>query len=144
VLVGALLVTLFVYYKLTRVAGPEEEAEHFLELLAEGKADRAHAEASRSLRTRQTVAMLSLAAQTWGLNGYDRSSWDEVQVTDREATLSGSVITKDGGIVPLVVKLVREGDQWQVLSVALAPPEANHPKGGESNDRPGDAAPEDP
>lgn len=107
-----------VYQLRSRTAGPEEEANSFLRLLSEGKADKAYADAARSLRRHKTAGMLTIDAQIWGLSSYAHSSWERIQVEDRKATLKGSVTTKSGEVIPLVLNLVREEDRWCVESIA--------------------------
>jgi hypothetical protein len=67
--------------------------------------------------------MLRLEMRRLGLESYGRSSWDDVNIADEEATLEGSVTTREGHVIALLVTLVREEDQWRVLSVGLAPSE---------------------
>jgi hypothetical protein len=67
--------------------------------------------------------MLRLEMRRLGLESYGGSSWDDVTIADEEATLEGSVTTREGHVIALLVTLVREEDQWRVLSVGLAPSE---------------------
>ena len=130
---GLTLVALFVlgalalYVGVTRPPTPAATAEHFLRLVAHGKADEACAEAAPALRARTTAGMLSIEARRLGLTGSAYVSWDEIDVTGDEATLEGSVTTANGDAIALVVKLVQLENRWRVLSVKLTPSEDAEP-----------------
>jgi hypothetical protein len=108
---------------LGRPATPDRVADRFLALVAEGKGEEAMLETAPALRARSTPDLLILQARKLGLKGYAGSSWTEVRVEGREATLEGTVTTRGGDDVPLVVQLVRGEQQWLVLSLAAAPKE---------------------
>ena len=126
VVAGAIL-----YQKYSQTAGPEEEANSFLRLLAEGKEQSAYADAARSLRTRKTPGMLALEAQSLGIKNYASSSWRAVHQDGREATLEGAVTTRSKEVIPLVVKLVHE-DRWRVQSIAPGSPGRDEHEGENS------------
>jgi hypothetical protein len=101
--------------------GPVSTTRTFLALLGKGKNHDAYALGSSAFRSQRTPGMLGMEAKKLGLNSYSSSSWPEVRVEADRATLEGTVTTKDGEAVPLVVVLVREKDGWRVLSVAARP-----------------------
>jgi hypothetical protein len=112
------LVGLIVYLVRNRTPGPVEVAETFLALLGEGKADRAYKHTAPAMRAHTTAGMLTLRARQLGLNGYSHCTWEDVHIEDDQATLEGQVTTKNGAVIAVVVKLVRQDDQWRVLSIA--------------------------
>jgi hypothetical protein len=122
------------YISFIRPASPDQVAARFLSHIADGRGDAAYADAARDLRSRKTPDMLRLEFRTLGINSYGTSAWSEPHIAGREATLEGTVTTRAGQVIPLVITLVREEEQWRVLSVAAAPEE---PEGEEGS---GDAA----
>jgi hypothetical protein len=118
-LVVVCLVGLGFYLRSTRPPDPVRVTERFLAHLTEGRGSEAFADAAAGLRRRRTADMLRLEMRRLGLESYGGSSWDDVNIADEEATLEGSVTTREGHVIALLVTLVREEDQWRVLSVGL-------------------------
>ena len=125
---GAVLGMVALYVGVTRPPSPVATAERFLRLVARGKAEEAYAEVAPALQARTTAGMLTLEARLKGLTSYAYASWDEIDVTDDEATLDGAVTTGSGDVIAVVVKLVQLDKRWRVLSVTLSPPEGAEPK----------------
>jgi hypothetical protein len=128
VLVAALaLGVLALYLGLTRPPSPMATAERFLQLVARGRAEEAYAEMAPALSKRTTAGILTLEARRKGLTSYANASWDEIDVKGDEATLEGSVTTRSGNVIDVVMQLVRLENRWRVSAVTLTPPEDAEP-----------------
>jgi hypothetical protein len=115
------LFSLGLFLRATRPADPAQVTERFLAHLADGSGREAFTDAAAALRRARTAEMLRLELRRLGLVSYARSSWPDVTIDDHEATVEGSVTTREGAVVALLVTLVREEDQWRVASVTAAP-----------------------
>ncbi len=113
----ACLLVLGFFLRSARPPDPVRVTERFLAHLAEGRGSEAFADAAIALRRRRTAEMLRLEMRRLGLDSYRGSSWDDVTIADEEATLEGSVTTREGNVITLLVTLVREEEQWRILSV---------------------------
>jgi hypothetical protein len=111
------------YLAAGRPVGPDRVADRFLALVAEGNGEEAMLVAAPALRARSSPDILTRQARKLGLKGFAGSCWSEVRVDGEEATLEGTVTTRNGEDVPLVVRLVRGEQQWLVLSLSAAPAE---------------------
>jgi hypothetical protein len=97
--------------------GPQAAAGRFLALVAQGKTHEACLASASAFRKRMTPGMLLLQAQRWGLEGDHSAAWTQVALENDRAVLEGTLTTRKG-VLGLVVHLVRESEEWRVLSAA--------------------------
>jgi hypothetical protein len=97
--------------------GPRAAAGRFLALVAQGRTHEACLASASAFRKRMTPGMLLLQAQRWGLEGDPSPAWTQVAVENDRAVLEGTLTTRKG-VLRLVVHLVKESDEWRVLSAA--------------------------
>jgi hypothetical protein len=118
-----------------RPRSAEETANRFFRLLAEEDVNGAFAQAAPQMQKGRSPSMLLLEARRWGLSSSSRLSWSEIKEAESEATLTGTLVNKDGPDFLLLVKLVRVGNSWRVLSVGPAPRRTSPETSAESEER---------
>ena len=97
-----------------------EAAENFLSLLANDKMAEAYALTSSALKGQQSEAQFAANAKKLRLTDYRSVIFWQRNLTNNVAELSGTMTTKDGGSVPISLKLVQEDGKWVVLSMGGA------------------------
>jgi hypothetical protein len=102
-------------YSLTKPAA--DAGDQFFALLADGKTHEAYQAAAAPWRAREDEETFTAGLRQLGLTDCASVQWDSRSINNNERTLGGTMTTKQGGTVPLTVKLVQEGGQWKVLSV---------------------------
>jgi hypothetical protein len=105
--------------------------DKLLALVAEGKITEAYKSTAFVSQAQQSEAEFAELMKRSGLTEYKSSLWLNRKIENNQATLEGTVTTRTGTTIPLVVKLVKEGNDWKVLSIQV-------PQGRRSRSR-GDA-----
>lgn len=116
VLGGAIVVLAF-----TLTAGPVKAANAFFEATARQGAAASYALAAQPFRDSVPLASWDAMTTQSGLKGYAGSSWGSREVQNDTATLNGSLKVGGGGVLPVIVHLVKGGPSgWMVLSINVA------------------------
>ena len=110
--VGGLIWTVY------RATAPlADAADQLFAQIARGDVGGAYASTASALRARHTEEEFADLVEQLGLTGYVSSSWPNRHLTTNEATVTGTVQTRDGRTIPLTVKLVHEGGKWRVSEI---------------------------
>lgn len=97
--------------------GPEKVAREFLEAAAEGDAARAYETFSVPLRDVQSLEQLqAMMDQNPSLFATTDATFSNRKVDGSGAELSGTATLESGTEIPVSFSLVRENDEWKVIS----------------------------
>lgn len=97
--------------------GPEKVAREFMEAAAEGDAPRAYETFSAPLRDVQSLEQLqAMLDQNPSLFATTDATFSNRKVDGSGAQLSGTATLESGTEVPVSFGLVRENDEWKVIS----------------------------
>jgi len=120
---GLLLVTvcgglaaLFVASLIGLFSAVGKPADAFLTRLGTGDTTGAYNSGASGLRAAETPESFAAFVKSSRLDQYQSSHWNNYRIVNRQATVEGTVILKDGSIVPLRVSLVNEGG-WKVTGL---------------------------
>ncbi len=126
VLLAALVVAFVFWWTGDAVAA----ADGFLAHLSEGKFEAAYESAAEALRTQQSLEEFTRAVEAMGLMGCGSAVWTSREVQNDQANLEGSLSLKDGGTLPLSMKLVKESGEWRVIAMTTPRAGAVQSSGG--------------
>jgi len=84
----------------------------------------AYGDASRAIQARYSVEQFTAMVQAHypGLTRVSRAEYGLVRTQGRHATLEVYLIGEDGGVMPCVYMMVREGDSWRIDGARLLQP----------------------
>jgi len=114
-LVLAVVVTFFA------TSGLPKAADAFFSLLQQGRVHDAYLATAADFRAATSEEDFTAFLQTTALVNYQSASWSSRSIKNNTGRLEGTVTTKEGGQVPVEVDLVKEGEQWKILSLRKAP-----------------------
>src|SRR5262249_8810522 len=77
----------------------------------------AYLSTAKALRAQQDEASFTKAVRGLGLTEYASVSWHQRRIDNDQGRLEGAVTTKQGGVIPVTLTLVKEDGTWKVLSV---------------------------
>lgn len=110
----------FVYY-LTQA--PVDDAERFLTSLAQGNMQDAYGATAFTFQQQIDEETFVREIRRLGLQDNASASWSSRNISNGMATLSGKITTKQRGVIPLKIILIKEAGAWKVL--ALEVPDAS-------------------
>jgi hypothetical protein len=110
-----MLITIFsVFYGLS---GAVSDTEDFFALLAQGNLHEAYLSTASAFRREVTEDAFSRYVNRTGLVDNASASWTSRSLENNLGELKGEIITKQRGVIPLTVKLVKEDGRWRVLGL---------------------------
>jgi len=95
-------------------SGITDTADEFFASARQGDYAAAHGLTSQSLQNECSVDRLTGYLEENGLNKVVDTSWSSRSVKNGEGELAGSLEIESGGTIPIVIKLVSEGDVWKI------------------------------
>ncbi len=98
-------------------AGLPAAADEFFTKLAADDYEGAIALTTPDFRASTDRSGLESYARANGLNQYASASWTSRSVNNNVGKLEGSLTTKDGGVIPVSLELVKGDDGWRVQNV---------------------------
>jgi hypothetical protein len=104
----------FIFY-LTQA--PVQSVEQFFTLLAQGKMHEAYISTSSVFQARTDERRFQKMVERWRLDDNASASWSERELSSGRVVLKGEVRTKQREVIPMIVTLVKEGEDWRILSI---------------------------
>jgi hypothetical protein len=117
VAVVAIVAVVVVVFFMT--GGIVDTADRFFTAAAAGDDQLARSELSAAFLADMSDAELAAFLDRIRQLGYVGASWHTRSIENDQGQLEGSIETDDGGKVPVMVTLVKEGDGWRILAVRL-------------------------
>lgn len=101
----------------TLTTGLVRVADTFFADVANGDLEQARTHLSEEFRAGTSLEDLKLFLDKTSLGGYREATWNHRSIENSLGELQGDVVTQDGGVVPLVVKFVKENGDWKIYSL---------------------------
>jgi len=115
IVIGAIIIVAF-----TLTKGLPRSADQFFTLIREGKAQDAYLSASREFQASASEADFEAFLKNSSIGAYASSTWSSRSITNNIGELEGSIKTRDGGVVPIKIKLVKEDGRWKIHAIEKA------------------------
>lgn len=112
-LISAIL-TGFIFY-LTRA--PVQSVERFFTLLAQEKTHEAYISTSSAFQASTDERTFQEFVERLRLDDNASASWWNRELSGGRAILTGEVRTKQREVIPMTITLVKEGEDWRILSI---------------------------
>jgi hypothetical protein len=112
-----LLIVISVTAVLWATSGMVESAESFFNAVKAGEYDKAYNQLSEDFKHATSKEQLILFLKKTGLDRYEKADWGNRSFEGNKGQLEGSIITRDGGAIPLTIEMVKAGDRWQIYSL---------------------------
>jgi len=114
----AVLVLITLFAVLYGLRGAVSDTEHFLALLARGNVHEAYLSTATAFRREVTEDAFSRYVNRTGLLDNASASWSSRSLENNLGELKGEIVTKQRGVIPLTVKLIKEDGSWRVLGLS--------------------------
>jgi Sec-independent protein translocase protein TatA len=95
-------------------------ADAFFSLVQQGKIHEAYLATATEFRAATSEEDFAALLETSALGNYQNASWPSRSVKNNTGKLEGTVTTRDGGQIPVVLDLVKEGEAWKILAFRKA------------------------
>jgi len=118
IIVFAAFMVITLFAVLYGLRGAVSDTEHFLALLAQGNVHEAYLSTASAFRRDVTEDAFSRYVNRTGLIDNASASWTSRSLENNLGELKGEIVTKQRGVIPLTVKLVKEGGSWRVLGLS--------------------------
>jgi hypothetical protein len=102
--------------------GAVTDTEHFLALLAQGNVHEAYLFTASGFRQEVTEDTFARYINRTGLIDNASASWTSRSFENSLGELKGEIVTKQRGVIPLTVKLIKEDGRWRVLGLSAVNP----------------------
>lgn len=84
---------------------------------------------SEEFRKATSLESFKVFLEASALIHFKEAKWNSRSIENREGHLEGSVVTKDGGNIPIEVSLVKEKGQWKIHAIRKAASGLSEPGG---------------
>jgi hypothetical protein len=115
VVIGAILVVVF-----TLTKGLPRSADEFFTLIRDGKVKDAYLSASREFQASASEADFEAFLKNSAIADFASATWSSRSIANNIGELEGSIKTRDGGVVPIKIKLVKEDGRWKIHAIEKA------------------------
>jgi hypothetical protein len=115
ILAGTVAAVVALVFYLT--GGVTRAGDRFLTLVREGKVHEAYLATAKAFRTATPEEGFVSFLRSTGLADNREAKWSSRSLSGDTGELEGSVRTRDGGTVPVKLRLVKEESEWRVLAV---------------------------
>lgn len=115
VVVGAILAAVFLL-----TGGIAKSADAFFTLIREGKARDAYQSASREFQASTSEDAFAAFLRDSAIADFESAKWSSRSVTNNIGELEGSIKTRAGGVIPIMIKLVKEDGRWKIHAIEKA------------------------
>jgi len=118
-ILGGLLVLIVIAVTavLWATSGMVESAESFFDAVKVGEYDRAYDQLSEDFKHATSKEQLILFLEKNGMDGYEKAEWGDRSFEGNKGRLEGSIITRNGGAIPLTIEMVKANDRWQIYAI---------------------------
>jgi len=113
--IGFMFFTFLLVFYFT--SGAVDDAEKFLALVAKSDLHSAYVLTASAFQAQVSEESFADQVKRLGLLDNASATWTSREIKNNQATLSGSITTKQRGTIPLTMTLVKEGGNWRVLSL---------------------------
>ena len=103
-----------VFYATSGVTGA---ADKFFETARGGDIHAVYALTSSELQNVTSAEQLGGFVKTYRLNQVTETSWTSRSFENNLGNVQGTVTLDDGGVIPLTLDLVKEGEDWKISSI---------------------------
>ena len=118
----AALVAAIVSLVFYATSGVTMAADKFFATARGGDAQEVYALTSAQLRTVTGPEQLASFIEANRFDEVAKTSWGSRSIENNTGSVEGTLTLDDGGVVPVTIQLVKEGDSWKVSFIEL--PEA--------------------
>ncbi|MFB3903501.1 MAG: hypothetical protein ACE15E_08615 [Acidobacteriota bacterium] len=101
-------------------------ADRFFDQISDGHPSKAYAMTTRSYREATTATEFARMIRLWNLKQFTKEDDWETQSGKGQVTLTGSLKTRTGQLIPMRMKLIKEDGEWRVASLQGPPPPQIH------------------
>lgn len=99
--------------------GQVKASDQFLARISEGRIHEAYQSTASVFRSGVSEEAFAEAINRSGLRGYASSSWHSRSRNNDQATLEGTITTRDGREIPLTMHLIKENDDWKIIGFEI-------------------------
>lgn len=110
-----ILVAVAAVFYLTR--GLVETADKFFAAVQSNNLDQAMTFLSEEFKASTSVPKLQAFLTSSALMDYKEGNWSSRSIENNQGKLTGSVLTKSGGVIPLQLSFVKENEAWKIYSI---------------------------
>jgi len=112
-----LLIVISITAVLWATSGMVESAESFFDAVKTGEYNKAYNQLSEDFKHATSKEQLILFLKKTGLDHYEKADWGNRSFEGNKGKLEGSILTRDGGAIPLTIEMVKANDRWQIYSL---------------------------
>lgn len=118
ILIVLVVIVAIVLVVMQATKGISRAADQFFALLKDGQVEEAYASTAKEFQAATSLDEFQAFLKSTAIGNFDRASWSSRSISNNTGKLEGSIHTKDGGVVPVELALVKEGGTWKILSLA--------------------------
>jgi Ca2+-binding EF-hand superfamily protein len=115
--IAVVLIAVIVAAVFYLTSGVTRAGDRFFTLIREGKAKDAYHSTAQEFRAATSEDQFLAFLKTSSIADYDSSVWSSRSISINVGQLEGSLKLRGGGIIPIKVKLVKEGGEWKILAI---------------------------
>ena len=98
-------------------SGMSDTADNFFTAVKSNNYDEAYSLLSEDFKNTTSKSQLKTYLIQNSLNHYKDTSWTKRSVSGGRGTLSGSITTESGGVIPISLGFVKGEDDWKIYSI---------------------------
>jgi hypothetical protein len=117
----AMLIAGVVFLAMNLTSALPGTADAFFKAARAGDMETARSYLSEEFRASTSAEQLQGFLAESALLNYKEASWSNRSINNDRGELTGSVLTDDGGRVPLTIQLVQENDAWKIYHIDRKP-----------------------
>lgn len=122
ILIGCLVIGgLIVVIVFLLTSGLTKSANQFFSLIENGEIEKAYQSTSKEFQASISESEFESFLSGTSLIDFKSASWSSRSIENNIGELEGSIETKDGGVVPIKINLVKEEGKWKILSIEKTP-----------------------
>jgi hypothetical protein len=95
-------------------------ADEFFSAINNGSIEEAYQSTSREFQAATSLEAFKSFLNSTAIASYESASWSSRSKENNIGKLEGSIKTKDGGIIPVKIQLVKEDNKWKILNINKA------------------------
>lgn len=115
IFLAAVVVIVVVAFQATK--GVARSANDFFALIQTGKLEGAYSSTAKEFQASTSLDTFRQFLEMTTLGQFSRASWSSRSINNNTGKLVGSIHTREGGVVPVEIDLVKENGKWKILSL---------------------------
>ena len=120
ILIGIVIIAVIIGVVFYLTADVTRAGDQFFALVRDGNAKGAYQSAAREFQASTSEEQFMAFLKNSLIVNCESAAWTSRSVSNNVGELEGSLKTKDGGVIPIKVKLVKEDGKWKLLSIEKA------------------------